>query len=81
MKKYVSIKRWRDLTDGHLYLPGEPFPFDGREIPQERIERLKTAHNMAGFALIKAVDIPDEEIPVQKEETPKTARKSRKKAT
>lgn len=53
---YKSITLWRDLTDGHLYNAGDPFPWDGRTIPDERIEQLSTPQNKAGFALIKAVE-------------------------
>ena len=54
---YKSITQWRDLTDGHLYNAGDPYPWDGRTIPDERIEQLSTPQNKAGFALIKAVEI------------------------
>ena len=36
MKKYISARTWRDLTDKHLYREGDPFPFDGREVPAAR---------------------------------------------
>ena len=53
---YKSITQWRDLTDGHLYNAGDPYPWDERTIPDERIEQLSTPQNKAGFALIKAVE-------------------------
>lgn len=50
---------WRDLTDGHLYQPGDAFPFDGRQIAQQRIERLLTGKNRANKPLIEqAGEIP-----------------------
>ena len=39
---FISIARWRDAEDGHLYREGEIFPFDGREINPERLEALVT---------------------------------------
>ena len=53
---YKSITQWRDLTDGHLYNAGDPYPWDGRTVPNERIEQLSTPQNRAGFALIEAVE-------------------------
>ena len=77
---YISIRLWRDLTDGHLYHPGEAFPHDGRAIPGDRIAALLNGSNKAGFALIQACGEKDKEKPVQKEETPKKPVRSRKKA-
>lgn len=76
---YISVCTWRDLTDGHLYHAGEQFPCDGREISAERIQSLIDGRNQAGLRLIEAVEVPDEEKPVQPQETPerpKTARKT-----
>lgn len=76
---YISVCTWRDLTDGHLYHAGEQFPCDGREISAERIQSLVSGRNQAGLRLIEAVGVPDEEKPVQTENTPekpKTARKT-----
>lgn len=78
--RYVSTTEWRDLGSGHLYHAGDPFPYDGQDIPEERITALSTAQNKAGFALIKAVDEPDEQI-IEEEVTPveipvKTAEKT-----
>ena len=80
MSKYVSITRWRDLEDGHMYFTGEKFPHDGREISDERIAELQTTQNRAGVALIKALPDTDEEKPIQQAEKPKKAVRSRKKA-
>lgn len=71
--KYISTGTWRDLTDGHLYHEGEPFPFDGREVAPERITELETAQNRAGFALIRAEDVADEGAEAPKEEAPDKA--------
>lgn len=56
---YESTCAWRDLTDGHVYAPGERFPFDGREISPERIETLINGGNLAGKPVIAEVrDLP-----------------------
>lgn len=78
---YISIATWRDLEDGHLYNPGDKFPFDGREIPDDRISALSGTQNKAGFALIQAVESMNEEKPVKEPEAAKKPVKGRKKAT
>lgn len=81
MRKYFSLMEWRDNSDGHLYREGEPFPFDGREIPEERLDSLESGHNRAGLRLIRAEEVqdePKEEAP--KEEAPEKAPASRKAA-
>lgn len=78
--KYESTAVWRDLTDGHLYAIGDAFPHDGREISEERIAELLSTQNKAGFAVIKAVAVKDEEEPVKKVEQAKKPVRSRKKA-
>ena len=80
MVKYVSAQVWQDLTDMHLYAEGEPFPFDGREIPKERLEALESGWNRAGLRLIRAVEVQDEPEEVRKEEAPKKAPEGRKTA-
>ena len=79
--KYISTVTWRDNTDGHLYAEGEPFPFDGREIPKDRLEALESGRNRAGLRLIRAVVVPDEPKEAPKEEAPEGAKKPRKTAT
>lgn len=70
---YKVIEKFRDLTDGHLYEPGDAFPFDGREIPAARLDALVNGQNRANKRLIATV----EEIPT---EAPKTAKKGRRAA-
>jgi hypothetical protein len=79
-KAYFSLREWLDNSDGHLYREGEPFPFDGREIPEERLEALESGHNRAGLRLIQAEEVQDEPEEVRKEETPKKATEGRKTA-
>ena len=80
-----ALVTWRDLTDGHLYNAGDPFPWDGREIPEERVNALKSPQNKAGFALIKAVDEPGKadtpEAENAAEKAEKTAEKEKPKTT
>ena len=59
---YRSLRQWRDLTDGHLYNPGDVFPHDGRQIAPERIAALESGQNKANMALIvQTGDKPAEE--------------------
>ena len=81
MKIFVSAKTWRDLTDGHLYREGEPFPFDGREIPKDRLDALESGRNRAGLRLIRACEVQDEPEEARTEEAPKKASGGRKTAT
>jgi len=80
-KVYTSIREWRDNTDGHLYREGEPFPFDGRQIPEERLNELESGHNRAGLVLIRAEGVQDEPKEAPKEEAPETASEGRKTAS
>ena len=77
---YISLGAWRDLTDGHLYHEGEPFPFDGREISPERLDELENGHNRAGLVLIRAIDVQDEPEEAPKEKAPEKAVNGRKTA-
>lgn len=76
MKKYASTQEWQDLTDMHLYREGEPFPFDGRDVPEERLEALESGRNRAGLRLICAVEVPDEPEEVPEAEAPEEAEKA-----
>ena len=59
MKKYISVRMWRDLTDKHLYHEGDPFPCDGREVPAERLEQLESGRNQAGLQMIQGIITED----------------------
>ena len=78
--KYISLAAWRDLTDGHLYREGEPFPFDGREVSGARLDELMNGRNRAGLRLIGAVESENEPEEARKEEAPKKASGGRKTA-
>lgn len=77
---YVSTTAWRDLSDRHMYGAGDPFPYDGRELPAERYLELAGTQNKAGFALIKAVQDNPEEIPTEEPKPAKRGRRTQKKA-
>ena len=57
MKKGISLWTWVDLTDGHEYRGGDEFPFDGREIPDERWDELASEDNLAGFPVIAVEEV------------------------
>jgi len=81
MKTYVSTQVWQDLTDMHLYREGEPFPFDGRDVPADRLEALESGRNRAGLRLIRAIEAPDDKPEARKEEAPETAKEPQKTPT
>lgn len=64
MMKYISARTWRDLTDKHLYHEGDFFPFDGRDVPEERLKELESGHNRAGLQMIRGIITEDEPEPV-----------------
>lgn len=74
---YISTCIWRDLTDRHLYGKGDPFPYDGRQISEDRLQSLSGTQNKAGFAVIEAVETQTEETPA---EEPKPAKRGRRTA-
>ena len=78
---YESTARWVDLEDGHLYNPGDRFPYDGHELPANRLKELSGTQNKAGFAVIRLVEAPNDEKPVEEPEAPKKVARGRKKAT
>ena len=67
MKKLVSLRTWVDLTDGHEYVTGEPFPHDGREIPEKRLKELSGTENDTGTPLIAEMEVQDEKPKGKKE--------------
>ena len=59
MKKAFSRITWVDVTDNHEYRAGEPFPHDGREIPEDRMDELLTDQNLIGFPIIEMVEVEE----------------------
>lgn len=57
---YQALMRFRDLTDGHLYEQGDAFPYDGRVIPEDRLNSLKTGENQVGKPVIGIYQGTDE---------------------
>lgn len=80
MIQIISTCAWRDLSDRHLYREGDPFPFDGREIPEERLQALLSGQNMAGLAVIRAVELPDEPQRGSQQQAPEGAVEAEKPA-
>ena len=79
---FISLRQWRDLTDGHLYKPGDVFPHDGRQIAPERIAALVSGANKAHTELIvQAAENPTDEnkAPQKAEKTAKSATRTRAK--
>lgn len=78
------LVRFRDLTDKHLYNEGDPFPWDGRAIDDQRLAALRSNQNTAGRPLIESVGDPVTPVAEAPESPAKpaarTARKSRKTA-
>lgn len=62
--RYICTRDWRDLTDKHLYHEGDPFPFDGREVPAERLKELESGSNRAGLQMIQGA--ADQKAPEEK---------------
>ena len=69
---YVSIARWRDIEDNHLYNEGDEFPHDGRELSPQRVDSLVSGKNKAGIALIRPVE---EKVIETITETPEVAKR------
>ena len=89
---FIVLMRFADLQDGNrIYEAGDTYPRPGFAVSQERLAELAGSDNRMGEPLIVDVEAPcnkcaveatqDEpkEIPVQSEEPPKKARRSRQK--
>lgn len=65
---YKVINPFKDLEENHLYKTGDKFPFNNKEILDERIASLLSNKNKVGKPLI-------EEVEEDKEKTPKRLQK------
>lgn len=81
MVRLVSTCTWRDLSDRHLYHKGDLFPFDGREVPKERLTALMSGQNMAGLALIRVEEVEDEPEEETQQEAPEGGKEDEKTVT
>lgn len=81
MVRFVSACTWRDLSDRHLYHKGDLFPFDGREVPEERLTALMSVQNMAGLALIRAEEVQDGPEEGAQQEAPEGGKEDEKAVT
>lgn len=60
IKKYkVACDIFKDLDDGHIYEKGKDFPYDNREIPEERINMLTSVNNKMGVVLVVEKELED----------------------
>lgn len=75
---FISLRQWRDLSDGHLYSPGDPFPHDGRAIAPARIAELESGANKAGMTLIERVSEKVEEPTAEADKQPQAAPQAKK---
>lgn len=64
---YRVIKSFADLKDdNHVYAVGDNFPHSDVDVPEERINELKTSANKIGVPLIEEVLAEEVEIPEAK---------------
>lgn len=73
---YKAVTEFRDLQDMHLYHKDDIFPYDGREIPADRIAALLNGQNKANKPLIALA----EEFTVEEQKPRRRAVKTAKKA-
>ena len=53
---YKVVCRFADMQDGnHIYEVGDVFPWDGRDVADDRIAELASKDNKIGVPLIKAI--------------------------
>ena len=68
IKKYkVACDIFKDLEEDHIYKKGEDFPYDDKEIKEERINALSTINNKMGIILIAEKEIEDYSLEELKE--------------
>lgn len=75
---YISLRQWRDLSDGHLYVAGDAFPHDGREISPARLAELTSTANKARERLIEAVPAKGEDSPIREQKPARGRKKAAK---
>jgi hypothetical protein len=75
--KYEVIRDFVDVqNDNHLYRVGDPFPYNGADVSEERIDELASDKNRCGIALIKAIEVDEPVVEVEKK--PKKEKKKEK---
>lgn len=56
-KKYVVIYDFRDLKDkGYVYIKGDIYPREGKQVDEDRVKELMSTANKIGKPLIKEQD-------------------------
>lgn len=58
----VTYKKFKDLSDNHIYSYGDIFPYDNREIDKKRIDELSSKNNKIGVSLIQYIDDENQEF-------------------
>ena len=57
MADYKVIEDWKDFEDNdYIYYKGDPYPREGLEVSEERIQELSTKDNKRNQVLIAAVE-------------------------
>lgn len=60
LKMYIVIDNFNDLEDNrHKYVVDDIYPYEKRDVSQERIEELSTVNNKLKRALIKEVSLDE----------------------
>ena len=73
---YKVIKHFYDLKDkGFLYMEGDPFPREGKEVSEKRLIELSTSANAQHEPLIAKVEEKKTEPPKEEAKPKKGAKK------
>ena len=67
----VIYEEFRDLEDQneHVYSKGDEFPYDKREISENRLEELSTNNNKIGVVLIELIENKSEDNDLSKKKS------------
>ena len=72
---YEVIKDFVDVqNNNHLYRVGDSFPYNGADVSKDRCAELASTSNRCGVVLIKAIEVDEPVVKVEKK-----AKKSNKK--
>lgn len=63
----VFYKTFQDLTNDHIYVEGDKFPFDDSYVEKERLEELLSKNNKIGKKLIRPKFLEDCDVDELKE--------------
>lgn len=75
--KYEVIKGFVDIQDdNYMYSTGDEFPRAGVDVSEDRTSELASDSNRCGVALIKAIEVDEPVVEVEKK--PKKTKKKEK---